>query len=476
MVRRSMLWTAVIAACGLAAVPWMVSHAEEQSEKPARDQQASQQPVQRAAPAPLADFTQKGLAYLAGQQNTDGGWGQGGGWRTASQGGRVEGADVKDPSDVGNTCVAVLSLVRSGSLPAAGEYAAHVTKGIDYICTNVERADRQSIWVTDVRDTQLQSKIGQYVDTFLAALVLSELKGKVPADKGGSRIDAACRKVIAKIESNQKEDGTFAGNGGWASVLSQGLASKALNRAVQNGVSVRAEVLKRDFAQAEGQLAAAGAVAVPVADGSSPSGEESAKPVEKPKVIKDGESIAESAGRGSGFAGRGGLASGGADAGVQLYSLSANASRVADLKISQDKDRKRAARVLTSETSSKEEKAQASEQLREFDRVAETQKQATDGLIKRLDDKQFIAGFGNNGGEEFLSHMNISENLCALGGQEWERWNKSISDVIGNVQNGDGSWSGHHCITGRTFCTSAALLTLMADRAPSPVVENPSSK
>ena len=39
------------------------------------------------------------------------------------------------------------------------------------------------------------------------------------------------------------------------------------------------------------------------------------------------------------------------------------------------------------------------------------------------------------------------------------------------AQNEDGSWSGHHCITGRTFCTAGALLTLMADRAPMPAVE-----
>jgi hypothetical protein len=37
------------------------------------------------------------------------------------------------------------------------------------------------------------------------------------------------------------------------------------------------------------------------------------------------------------------------------------------------------------------------------------------------------------------------------------------------VQNQDGSWTGHHCITGQTFCTAAALLTLMADRTPVPV-------
>jgi len=34
------------------------------------------------------------------------------------------------------------------------------------------------------------------------------------------------------------------------------------------------------------------------------------------------------------------------------------------------------------------------------------------------------------------------------------------------VQNADGSWSGHHCITGRTFCTAAALNVLTIDRSP----------
>ncbi len=37
------------------------------------------------------------------------------------------------------------------------------------------------------------------------------------------------------------------------------------------------------------------------------------------------------------------------------------------------------------------------------------------------------------------------------------------------VQNQDGSWSGQHCITGRSFGTSTALLVLMADRTPVPV-------
>ncbi len=91
--------------------------------------------------------------------------------------------------------------------------------------------------------------------------------------------------------------------------------------------------------------------------------------------------------------------------------------------------------------------------------------------IPRLGDKQFVAGFGSNGGEEFLSHMNISESLAVNGGDAWRSWDESISQNLNLVQNSDGSWSGCHCITGRTFCTSSALLVLMVDRSPQPTTQ-----
>jgi hypothetical protein len=67
--------------------------------------------------------------------------------------------------------------------------------------------------------------------------------------------------------------------------------------------------------------------------------------------------------------------------------------------------------------------------------------------------------------------MNISETLLAQGGKEWEKWDAQMSENLHRVQNSDGSWSGHHCITGRTFCTSTALLALMADRSPAPLAD-----
>jgi hypothetical protein len=39
-----------------------------------------------------------------------------------------------------------------------------------------------------------------------------------------------------------------------------------------------------------------------------------------------------------------------------------------------------------------------------------------------------------------------------------------MGERLQKIQNTDGSWSGHHCITSPVFCTSAVLLTLAADR------------
>ena len=50
-----------------------------------------------------------------------------------------------------------------------------------------------------------------------------------------------------------------------------------------------------------------------------------------------------------------------------------------------------------------------------------------------------------------------------------QRGSEELTANLNRVQNADGSWSGHHCITGRTFCTAAALLVLTVDRAPVPV-------
>ena len=86
-----------------------------------------------------------------------------------------------------------------------------------------------------------------------------------------------------------------------------------------------------------------------------------------------------------------------------------------------------------------------------------------------MKDDRFVSGFGSNGGEEFLSFLNISEALIIKGGKDWTDWDAKMTTGLEKAQDKDGSWAGQHCITGKTFCTAAALLVLMADRTQFPV-------
>lgn len=68
--------------------------------------------------------------------------------------------------------------------------------------------------------------------------------------------------------------------------------------------------------------------------------------------------------------------------------------------------------------------------------------------------------FTQAGGEEFLAFHLITETMLQKGGEDWNKWFPVVRDKLVSVQNKDGSWTGHHCITSRTFCTAAAVLVL----------------
>ncbi len=74
------------------------------------------------------------------------------------------------------------------------------------------------------------------------------------------------------------------------------------------------------------------------------------------------------------------------------------------------------------------------------------------------DDRPFVQA----GGEEFLAFSLVTESILQNPRESWKPWYPTVRDKLIRVQNKDGSWSGHHCITARTFCTAAALLTLQA--------------
>lgn len=109
--------------------------------------------------------------------------------------------------------------------------------------------------------------------------------------------------------------------------------------------------------------------------------------------------------------------------------------------------------------------AQALEQLSRTaaDRV-QNAKQIS-AIQGQLANAAFVGGYGSMGGEEFFSYLNISDSMKRVGGDAWSKWHADITQKILGLQNSDGTWAGHHCITGRVAMTSAAILNLTVDRA-----------
>jgi len=432
---RSIVFGGVAAAvCGLAAV-WCAAADEKAPEKSASPAEkpaeakatetphtSAQKPEVKQAPAvtpkPLSEHVTKGTKWLVEHQLKKGGWGQG--EESAEMGG---GAQLKDVPSVADTCMAGLALIRAGNTPAQGEYAKNLLRAVEFVCGEIEESDKDSLYITPNRGTRVQTKLGPYIDTFVAAVLLPEVKDQMPNEAGKKRVAAALDKLLVKIQKNQRSDGTWDGQG-WAPTMQQGMAVKGLNRAAQSGAKVDEKVRAR----AEGQARRS-------------------------------------------FDKRSGKFKGEGSAGVDLYSAGSNLGSVSESVKTNRQKKRDLEQKAASPTAPAAEKAEARATLDRFKEAEQDLHDAQTAVVARLDDKQFIAGFGSNGGEEFLSYMNIGESLVVKGGDTWKSWDKSISQNLNRVQNSDGSWSGHHCITGRTFCTSAALLVLMVDRSPQPITE-----
>lgn len=382
-----------------------VTEAEPQPEPEPEAEPEPEVEVGQAPPAgDIPASAQQGVAWLIAHQHESGAWGQG---DEAPSMGRSAGAQTGAGS-VADTCMASIALLRSGSTPASGPHRQNVARAASWVMDNIEGSDDDSMWITEVRGTRVQSKIGQYVDTFAALNLLNELRGHMGSDAGEARVTRNIERIVHKLENNQATDGTWA-QGGWAPTLGQSLATRGLNRAAQGGASVDQRVLDRATSNARRRVDTRGRAFRAPAPGSRRR-----------------------------------------SAGVDLYDAAEAASTLME----------------NAETESRKGGGPGKQST---PRAARAQAEATaayEALSARLEDPSFVRGFGSNGGEEFLSYLLISETMRARGGERWTQWHTQISDLLGGVQNGDGSWTGHHCITGRTFCTAMAVMVLLSDRAP----------
>lgn len=435
-------------------------------------------------PKPITPPVKKGLDWLVEHQLGDGGWGQGD--ESAQMGG---GAGLRDKANVADTSVAALALIRSGSTPSTGPYKDAVAKAVRFVRSSVEASDSQSLAVSTIKGTRVQGKLGPNIDTFLASLLLAEVKDRMADPAENRTVEVALNKILGKIKAHQKADGSWDNRAGWAPILAQSMAGKGINRAVQRGATVSPELLARTESYAKTQFAQASPPAA-VGGGALGGG-----------FAGSGAGIG-GAGVGGGFAGgaagiggagisgpgsvasaptptesrsiprvvgtsapgiRGGLGS----AGVELYDRASSLGVLQDSVNSNSIQEEKLKKVV--ETSKDEAVvADARKDLGRFKEARLARDNAQGQVIARLDDKGFLAGFGSNGGEEFLSYMNIGESLVLKGGPAWKKWDEAMTANLGRIQNDDGSWTGHHCITGRTFCTSTALLVLLGDRTPVP--------
>ncbi|HYF48106.1 MAG TPA: prenyltransferase/squalene oxidase repeat-containing protein [Planctomycetota bacterium] len=72
-------------------------------------------------------------------------------------------------------------------------------------------------------------------------------------------------------------------------------------------------------------------------------------------------------------------------------------------------------------------------------------------------------------GEDYLSAVIFTHSLIHRSDNRWQTWFEYIRGALMKRQNADGSWVTTACITGRTFATACAALTLYAPNRLTPM-------
>jgi hypothetical protein len=180
----------------------------------------------------VAGAVGRGAKWLVSVQGKDGGWGQDGGETSyVRKGEHLE----SNGNDVANTAVAAIALLHATRNP---EYRAVLRRALDFVLDHVERSPVEGLAVTDLTGTQIQRKLGPFIDTFLTSKLLAEMDGNMGDAQMNARVRQCLQKCVAKIEKNQLKDGSWNVAGGWAPILGTSMASRTLFIAQQKGVVV----------------------------------------------------------------------------------------------------------------------------------------------------------------------------------------------------------------------------------------------
>jgi hypothetical protein len=351
----------------------------------------------------------RGLTWIVAAQNGNGGWGAGSHTRQ----------DVTNPhavaADPATTAMVSMALLRSGTTLTTGKYSEQLKKALNYLMTATENSAVETYNITDITGTQIQTKLGENIDVVLAAQFFSNILDYVNHD---SRLKSQIKKnlniCVAKIQKAQDSNGNMAG-AGWAGILQSSFATNALESAQVNGVAVDEEKLEQSRAAQKNNYDA-----------------------------KTGDVKTEMG------------------AGVMLYSVSGSARASA----------KEARKVEEAITKAKREGSLAPsapatpENLQKIGFGKDdalkysTAYEVYNAAKEQAQREDVMDGFGSNGGEEFLSYLQTGESMIIGKDNAWKKWYDDISGRMLKIQNADGSWNGHHCITSPVFCTATSLLIL----------------
>jgi len=362
-----------------------------------------------ATPAKVLQSEQRALQWLVGAQASDGGYGAGSHSRQ----------DITDPhavsTDPATTAMVAMAIMRMGSTLDQGPHAQQLGRATEYLLKQVESAPKNAINITQLQGTQIQAKLGANIDVALTAQFLSNLVAKLN-EQHPKRLRAmrALNTCVDMIQRGQNSDGSQRGDG-WAGVLQSSFAATALESAKSQGATVDDESLKlaRDYQ------------------------------------------------KGNFDANKGTVATERA-AGITLYAVSgstrnsaAEARELNEVVIQAKKEGKIAKNAPVNVKTLEDAGVSRSEAER-----LNTAYQVYEAAKQQAQADNVISGFGNNGGEEFLSFLQTGESLVIAKDQGWKNWYQQTTGRLTSIQNQDGSWNGHHCITSPVFCTATSLLIL----------------
>lgn len=353
----------------------------------------------------------KGELWLIQAQNPDGGWGAG------SRNNQKERNPHAVSSDPATTAMSAMALYRCGFSMEKGEHKETLKKSVLFLLNEIDK-NQNSPYITQIRGTQIQGKLGEHIDAILTLQFFNQLLPTIKDDSMKKRVKDGIQVCVDKIEKSMGDSGKVGGSG-WAGVLQSSFANSGLEMASKN------KDIKVDKAKIQ-----------------------QAREYQKSNYNPESESAKTEDG-----------------AGIMLYAVSSSVRNSAEeaKEVNQLFKKAKAEGKIERDAVLNEQNLErlgySKEKAKSYDVANKVYQSAKVTAMK----EDVLSGFGNNGGEEFLSFLQTGESMIVNQDDDWKKWYDNIGGRMMQIQNADGSWNGHHCITSPAFCTATCLMILSVE-------------